>query len=82
MIDLNIKLPGTLVPRATSATAVTASRSPTVQPKWDAKSPITAVNNPIPMIENTKQSHPSIKSVRRAEKYILGINTLQEQILI
>ena len=34
------KVPGTDVPRATKEIAVIASVTPTVHPKWDAKSPI------------------------------------------
>lgn len=47
-------LPGTLVPKATKAIAVMVSFRPTVHPKWDAKSPITAVRIPIPRMEITK----------------------------
>uniref|UniRef100_A0A1I8ITU7 Cyclic nucleotide-binding domain-containing protein n=1 Tax=Macrostomum lignano TaxID=282301 RepID=A0A1I8ITU7_9PLAT len=39
--------PGRLVPRATKVMAVTASVRPTVQPKLDAKSPMTAVSMPM-----------------------------------
>ncbi|RNA39435.1 hypothetical protein BpHYR1_021453 [Brachionus plicatilis] len=43
--------------------AVTLSLRPTVQPKCDAKSPITAVRIPMIMIETTKQAHPPQISV-------------------
>jgi len=54
LLEAIVVLPGTLVPRATKATAVTASLRPTVQPKWDATSPMMAVRQPIPHIEITK----------------------------
>ena len=47
-------VPGTLVPRATIEMAVTLSLSWTVQPKWEATSPVTAVSRPMPRIETTK----------------------------
>lgn len=50
----NTNKPGTLVPSATNVMAVTESRTPTVQPKCDAKSPIKAVSMPIHIIDNTK----------------------------
>uniref|UniRef100_A0A1I8F9B7 Cyclic nucleotide-binding domain-containing protein n=1 Tax=Macrostomum lignano TaxID=282301 RepID=A0A1I8F9B7_9PLAT len=43
-----------LVPRATKVMAVTASVRPTVQPKLDAKSPMTAVS--MPMTDQAKNS--------------------------
>lgn len=55
-------LPGTLVPSATKAMAVTESFSPTEQPKEEATSPITAVSTPIQTIDITKQSQPPIRS--------------------
>jgi len=51
-------LPGTLVPNATNASAVTASFNPIVHPKCEAKSPIIAVKTPIIVIESTKQTQP------------------------
>ena len=51
-------VPGTEVPRATKAMAVTVSLRPIVQPKWEAKSPINAVRRPIPRIEITKVGYP------------------------
>ena len=50
--------PGTLVPSATKVMAVTDSVSPAEQPKCDAKSPISAVINPIMMMEQRKVSQP------------------------
>jgi hypothetical protein len=47
-------LPGILVPRATKPMAVTESLSPILQPRCEAKSPITAVRTPMPAIETTK----------------------------
>jgi hypothetical protein len=46
------------VPIATKPTAVTASNMPTVQPKWDATSPISEVRNPIHIMEMMKHTHP------------------------
>jgi len=46
------------VPRATNEIAVTLSLRPTVQPKADAKSPISAVKAPMKAIETQKQAHP------------------------
>ena len=56
--DTNTSLPGTLVPKATNDMAVTASFSPIVQPKLEARSPKNAVNNPMPRIDTTKQAQP------------------------
>lgn len=47
--------PGTLVPRATMEIAVTLSLRWTVHPKWEAASPITAVNRPIDTMDARKQ---------------------------
>jgi hypothetical protein len=55
---INMTLPGTDVPRATKVMAVTVSFSPTVQPKWAATSPTSAVNTPIRMIETKKHAQP------------------------
>ena len=55
-------LPGKLVPKATKEMAVTESFRPTVQPKWDAKSPMTAVSNPIKVIDPVKQAQPPSSS--------------------
>jgi len=55
-------LPGTDVPSATKAMAVTESLSPTEQPKALATSPMTAVSTPIQMMEMVKQSQPPIRS--------------------
>lgn len=51
-------LPGTDVPRATKTTAVTVSLRPTVQPKWEARSPIMAVKKPMTEIDTMKQAQP------------------------
>lgn len=48
--------PGTLVPSATNTIAVTESLMPSVQPKWDATSPMTAVTIPIAIMDTTKQT--------------------------
>lgn len=55
--------PGKLVPIATNESAVTASFSPTEQPKCDATSPITAVRMPIHKMDIQKQIHPSAISM-------------------
>lgn len=44
-IRQNTHSPGTEVPRATNTTAVTESFRPTVQPKWEARSPATRQTN-------------------------------------
>lgn len=46
--------PGMLVPRATNTMAVTESLIPSVHPKCDATSPITAVTTPIEKMDTTK----------------------------
>ncbi|KAF3847159.1 hypothetical protein F7725_020187, partial [Dissostichus mawsoni] len=51
------------VPSATNTTAVTVSRSPTVQPKCDARSPMKAVRRPMVLMENKKQAQPFQYSV-------------------
>ena len=61
-------LPGTLVPSATNAMAVTASFKPTVHPKCEAKSPITAVRTPIPNMETTNVTYPSNISENKIAK--------------
>ena len=55
--------PGTEVPRATNTTAVTESLRPTVQPKCEAKSPVTAVRTPIREMDTKKQAQPFQYSV-------------------
>jgi len=50
--------PGTLVPRATKLRAVTLSLRPTVQPKWAATSPITAVSMPMMRMDTVKAAQP------------------------
>lgn len=57
-MNLYIVLPGILVPRATNEIAVTVSLRPTVQPKWDAKSPTKAVSTPMTKILTRKHAHP------------------------
>ena len=51
------------VPRATNTTAVTESRRPTVQPKWEARSPMTAVSRPMTEMDTQKQAQPFQYSV-------------------
>ena len=51
---LGIFLPGTLVPRATKAIALTPSFKFMKQPRWPATSPMTAVFAPIAKILTTK----------------------------
>lgn len=55
--------PGTEVPRATNTTAVTESLRPMVQPKWEAKSPVTAVRTPMREMDTKKQAQPFQYSV-------------------
>ena len=51
-------LPGTEVPRATKAMALTESLRKMKQPKWPATSPMTAVQRPIMAMETTKHGYP------------------------
>lgn len=51
------------VPSATNTTAVTLSFSPMVQPKCDARSPMTAVRRPMALMETKKQAQPFQYSV-------------------
>ena len=60
---LKLVLPGTEVPSATKAMAVTESLSPTEQPNALDTSPIIAVNTPIQVMEMQKQSQPPIRSI-------------------
>lgn len=55
--------PGTEVPKATKTTAVTESLRPMVQPKWEARSPMTAVSMPMMRMETMKQAQPLQYSV-------------------
>ena len=48
-------VPGTEVPKATKAIALTESLRKIKQPKWPATSPMTAVQIPIIAMEITKQ---------------------------
>ena len=48
-------VPGTEVPKATKAIALTESLRKIKQPKWPATSPMTAVHRPIIAMEITKQ---------------------------
>ena len=50
------------MPRATNATAVTESSSPTEHPKAEATSPMTAVSIPIHIMATMKQSQPPNRS--------------------
>lgn len=45
-----------LVPRATNTMAVTESLMPSVQPKCEATSPMTAVTSPMQMMDTTKHT--------------------------
>ena len=51
----NYNIPGTEVPKATKAIALTESLRKIKQPKWPATSPMTAVQIPIIAMEITKQ---------------------------
>ena len=51
-------VPGTEVPRATKAMALTESFRKMKQPKWPATSPMTAVQTPMKAMEITKQGYP------------------------
>ena len=59
-------LPGTEVPRATNAMALTESLRKMKQPKWPATSPITAVQTPIMAMEITKQGYPDPIPAKRS----------------
>ena len=50
-----LDVPGTLVPSATKAMALTESFKKMKHPKWLATSPMTAVQTPIMAMEMTKQ---------------------------
>lgn len=63
LLDHHGRPPGTEVPRATNTTAVTESLRPTVQPKWEAKSPVTAVRTPMREMDTKKQAQPFQYSV-------------------
>lgn len=62
-VKRDIYSPGMEVPSATNTTAVTVSRSPTVQPKCDAKSPMMAVRRPMTLMDTKKQAQPFQYSV-------------------
>lgn len=62
-VKRDIYSPGMEVPSATNTTAVTVSRSPTVQPKCDAKSPMMAVRSPMALMDTKKQAQPFQYSV-------------------
>lgn len=47
-----------LVPKATKTIAVTESSIPSVDPKCEATSPITAVTTPMTKIDTTKHKYP------------------------
>lgn len=65
-------LPGKLVPNATKQIAVTESRTPNVQPKWEETSASTAVQIPISIIEIMKQGYPLQISENITQKIILN----------
>ena len=60
-------LPGTDVPRATKAMALTESFRKMKQPRWPATSPMTAAQRPIMAIEITKQGYPLAISSYKGE---------------
>lgn len=60
-----------LVPKATNTIAVTESSIPNVAPKCDAASPMTAVTNPIPNMETTKQQYPFAMPRKEYFNYII-----------
>lgn len=62
--------PGILVPRATNTMAVTESLMPSVQPKWEATSPIIAVTTPIIKMDTQKHKYPPAMSANRGVKII------------
>ena len=51
-------VPGTLVPRATNAIALTPSLRLMKQPRWPATSPMTAVQAPMKQIDTTNVMYP------------------------
>lgn len=55
-----VVIPGTDVPRATKAMALTVSLRKMKQPRWLATSPMTAVQTPIMAMAITKQGYPFI----------------------
>ena len=58
-------VPGTLVPRATNAMALTPSLRLMKQPRWPATSPMTAVQAPIMKIEITKVGYPLASAAKQ-----------------
>lgn len=71
-------LPGILVPKATNTIAVTVSLIPSVKPKCDATSPITAVTTPIPNIDTTKHKYPpQISRIQRINIIQINSNDLR-----
>jgi len=56
--DSSVYLPGTLVPRATKAMALTLSLRLTKQPRCPATSPIMAVSKPMDEMDATKARYP------------------------
>ena len=58
-----IQGPGIDVPKATNVVAVTESFIPTVQPKWLARSPSSAVNIPMHAMDTTKHRIPPHRAV-------------------
>ena len=57
-------LPGTEVPKATKAIALTVSLRKMKHPKWEATSPITAVIIPMVKMETVKVIYPPCKPNR------------------
>lgn len=80
-------VPGTEVPRATKAMALTESLRKMKQPKWPAISPMMAVTKPIMRMETTKVKYPLNRSIAKgvnktnkskAEKSLKLVKTSKE----
>ena len=60
-------VPGTLVPRATKAMALTESFRKMKHPRCPATSPMIAVTRPIMRMDVTKVAYPLNKPIQRVE---------------
>lgn len=68
-------IPGILVPSATKTIAVTPSLIPKVAPKWDATSPITAVTNPMQIMDTTKHRYPlKISKTKQTPSWLIHLH--------
>ena len=67
-----LRVPGTEVPNATNAMALTESLRQMKQPNCAATSPMTAVQIPIMTIERTKQGYPFARPVVSIHQEIDG----------